>query len=46
MQVTAIEKLINESDELMIGLGIDEAAKRLLLDISFSAKTARRWRMP
>jgi len=37
-QVTAIEKLINESDELMIGLGIDEAAKRLLLDISFSGK--------
>jgi hypothetical protein len=37
-QVANIEKLINESDEVLIGLGIDEQAKRIIQDTSFSAK--------
>src|SRR5206468_11827941 len=36
--VTAIEQLINESDELLIGLGIDEPAKHIVLDIGYSAR--------
>ncbi|HMC11520.1 MAG TPA: hypothetical protein VKH44_09530, partial [Pirellulaceae bacterium] len=36
--VGKIEKLINEGDELLIGFGIDEAAKRVVLDIGFSGK--------
>jgi len=35
-----IEKLINESDELSLGIGVDETAKRALLEIGFSAKDA------
>jgi hypothetical protein len=35
-----IEKLINESDELSLGLGVDEQAKRALFEIGFSAKDA------
>src|SRR4029453_13883820 len=31
-------KLINEADEVLIGLAIDEAAKRTVLDFGFSAK--------
>jgi hypothetical protein len=34
---TNIEKLINESDELFVGLGIDPTAKRVVLDLGFSA---------
>jgi hypothetical protein len=37
-QVAAIEKLMNESEELMIGVGIDEPTKRILVDVSFSGK--------
>src|SRR5207248_7928582 len=37
-QVANIEKLINESDEILVGLGIDEQAKRIIQDTSFSAK--------
>jgi hypothetical protein len=33
-----LEKLINEADELMIGLGINEQAKNVVIDISGSAK--------
>lgn len=33
-----IERLINESDELFVGLGIDAEARRVVLDIGFSAK--------
>ena len=33
-----IEKLINELDELSLGLGVDETAKHAVLDIGFSAK--------
>jgi hypothetical protein len=36
--IANIEKLINESDEILIGLGIDETAKHVVLDIGFSAK--------
>ncbi|HEY2414531.1 MAG TPA: hypothetical protein VGI40_19955 [Pirellulaceae bacterium] len=35
---TQLEKLINEADELMIGLGINEQAKDVVLDVAFSAK--------
>jgi hypothetical protein len=35
---TQIEKLITESDELMMGLGIDPTAKHVVLDVGFSAK--------
>jgi len=38
MYVGNIEKLINEADELFIGLGIDEAARHTVLDIGLSAK--------
>src|SRR5581483_5433611 len=34
-QVANIEKLINESEELLIGIGIDEQAKRIVQDVSF-----------
>jgi hypothetical protein len=37
-QVANIEKLINESEELLIGIGIDEQAKRIIQDVRFSAK--------
>jgi hypothetical protein len=33
-----LEKLINEADELMIGLGINEQSKNVVLDVSGSAK--------
>src|SRR6185312_130746 len=33
-----IEKLINEADEVLVGLGIDETAKHVVLDIGFSGK--------
>jgi hypothetical protein len=33
-----IEKLINEADEVLVGLGIDEMAKHVVLDIGFSGK--------
>jgi len=33
-----LEKLINEADQLMIGLGINEQAKDIVLDVSASAK--------
>ena len=33
-----MEKLINEADEIMLGIGVDEAAKRAVLDVSVSAK--------
>jgi hypothetical protein len=38
MYIGNIERLINEADELFIGLGIDETAKRTVLDIGFSGK--------
>jgi len=37
-QVGIVEKLLNESDELLIGIAIDEAAKRIIQDVRFSAK--------
>src|SRR5262245_8069938 len=36
--VTNIEKLLNEADEVFLGLGIDEAAKHVVLDIGASGK--------
>jgi len=36
-QVAQIERLINGSDELLIGIGIDEQAKRIVQDTKFSA---------
>jgi len=33
-----LDKLINESDELFVGLGIDPTAKHAVLDVGFSAK--------
>ena len=33
-----IEKLLNEADEVFLGLGIDEAAKHVVLDIGASGK--------
>jgi hypothetical protein len=38
MYTAQLEKLINEANELMIGLGINEQAKNVVLDISGSAK--------
>jgi hypothetical protein len=37
-QVAQIERLINESEELLIGIGIDEQGKRIVQDIRFLAK--------
>jgi hypothetical protein len=37
-QVAQIERLINESEELLIGIGIDEPGKRIVEDIRFVAK--------
>jgi hypothetical protein len=38
LQTQNIEKLINEADEVSLGLGVDEAAKHVVLDIGFAAK--------
>ncbi len=37
-QVASIERLFNESEELLIGLGIDEPTKRIVQDTKFTAK--------
>lgn len=33
-----LEKIFTDADELLVGLGIDEAAKHTVLDVGFSAK--------
>jgi hypothetical protein len=38
LQVEQIERLFNESEELLIGIGIDEQSKRIVQDIRFLAK--------
>lgn len=38
MYVANLEKIANEADEIMIGLGIDEPAKHVVLDVSVSGK--------
>lgn len=38
LQVEQIERLFNESEELLVGIGIDEQSKRIVQDIRFLAK--------